>query len=97
MTQEKDSIILKTFKMLHRYSTTMPKCGMMLPEHGRINNMETYTIQQIINTLQQEIDNGTDPETKITFGMINGHPDHREDLPKIEPHPHNPNELILFT
>lgn len=59
--------------------------------------METFTIQQIIGLLQQEIDNGTDPETKITFGTKYGDPNHRNDLPKIEPHPHNPNELILFT
>lgn len=58
--------------------------------------METYTIQHIIDVLQQEIDSGTDPETKITFGAIYGHPDHRSDLPNIEPHPHNDNELILY-
>lgn len=58
--------------------------------------METFTIQQIIDLLQQEIDNGTDPETKITFGTINGQPDHRADLPKIEPHPQANDELILY-
>lgn len=58
--------------------------------------METYTIQHIIDVLQQEIDNGTNPDTKITFGAIYGHPDHRSDLPKIEPHPQNDNELILY-